>query len=425
MRLLKLFTEKVTDLLSPTKSFFTRIFFSLIPFAIVVSGLYTLLIASSVYTTEDHVLRDYLHGEYQRFAIQVEQEGKPISPPSTSYLHGYWQDDPKLPEDLRRYTAGYHELISEQPDQDRHLLVADIPNLKNRLYMVLMEQQFSSISQYEGVLGSILFTVAGLVIITSGILALIIARALAKPVSELAEDVSGKWQPEKQFRGFERNDEIGILSRSFTELTQELQFALDKEKSFTRHASHEMRTPLAVIRNALSVLKLPNCSPEKQQRNLHRIEQACTDAERMVDAFLCLGQERPSLINEHLSVSDLIKNALKNYEEVKNAKNLEISLNIADDITIMAPTSLLEVVVDNLLRNAINYGKDTLEIVLNDYSLIFTNRIGISSSDQNNYGYGLEIVRRICDQTGWKFTTVIDDQIFTARLQLLNTHEKG
>ena len=403
------------------RSFSGRIFFTLIPFTIVVAGLYTFLMSSSIYFAEDHILKEYLRTEHQKFSELVARSEHRPQPPFTSYLKGYWEDDPGLPPQVLEFASGYHERISDDPNEDQHLLIAEIPDSNQRLFLLLQEQHFSAIGRYDNVLNSILYTVAGLVVIASAILATIIARLLSRPVTELAEDVSSEWKAGKVFSGYDREDEIGTLSQSFTQLAQRLQDALDKEKSFTRHASHEMRTPVAVIRNALSVLKLPNCSEEKRLRNIQRVETACLNAERMLDVFLCLGQDQSTLAKDQLEIKDCIESSLANYSELQATRKMHIEIHDDSKASIHAPTSLFEVVIDNLIRNALNYGETQLQITLTGESIIFSNPIGAAPLRHDNYGYGLEIIRRICEYLNWSFHIDQREHTFTATIDFKTT----
>jgi len=422
-------------LLSPTRSFFTRIFFTLVPFTVLVSVIYTILLTISIHGVEDYVIREYLEREYEQLEILVQEEGENAQLPSTSYLKTYWHDDPALPEEARQYAIGYYELDNEDQndlhdrdhankhigfsydDHSKHLLISPMLPDGKKLYMILNEDRFSSISQHDSFLDSLLFIIAMIIIIASCFIALVIARLLSNPVKELAKDVSKGWQTQKQFHGFERKDEIGTLSRSFTYLVNQLKGALETEKAFTRHASHEMRTPLSLIRNSLSVLKLPNCDQDKQQRNFQRIETACANAEAMVDVFLCLGRENESLPKEHIPVIKFIRDSLEDYEEVRAAKNITIHFEGNESSTIISSPSLLKGVISNLLRNALTYGKNEIRIRFEENRLIISNPIENVSPSFQNYGYGLEIVNKICQKTGWQFDTTINQQLFTATVK--------
>lgn len=398
------------------KSFFSRIIYTLIPFTFLVTGIYTFLVSTSHYATEDYILRQYLQAEYEQFILRYQVEGNTVPLPSTSYLQGYWQNDARLDKDLQKFGEGYHELESDHEDNDRHLLVAKVLGTDQHLVLVLKESQFSDISQHEELRNSLIIAIAGLVIFSGVIIAIMIARNLAQPVNALSRDISKGWQPGKQFYGSDREDEIGMLSRRFTDLTQALQQALDKEKAFSRHVSHEIRTPLAIVRNASAVLNLSDTMNDKQRRNLQRIDTACSHAERITEVFLNLGQDRSSFLQEHLALRPTIEACLSNYHEVISAKGIEVAFE-GDDVSVQAPTAALTIVFDNLLRNALHYGEDRLTIALDTHQVTFTNPLSAGQSHGDRFGYGLEIVQRICTQLGWACDTHATADRFIATVQ--------
>lgn len=400
------------------KSFFTRVFFTLVPFVVAVAGLYTSLLFVSIHTTEDYIFTEYLQGEYQEFEEQVETKRALIPPPSTSYLQGYWHNEPERPVWLNTYSVpGIYESEKSEVNSGLHILTAYIPSVGQQIYLVLDEQRFGSIDHHEKVLSSFLLAIAILVVAAGSIMALLMARMLSRPVRHLAEDVSAEWQSEKQFRGVNRTDEIGTLSRSFTSQAQRLQSAIENEKSFTRHASHEMRTPIAVIRNALAVLKLPDCSQEKRKRNLQRIQQSVDSAETILDVFLCLGKDDSVLPEEELSLRAIVNVYLENYKNIATARQINVVIQQNGNDTVSAPSSLVNVVINNLVRNALNYGEQSLDILIEHSGVTFTNPIGKKPESPHDYGYGLEIVQRISRLTGWSFNTKTSNHNFVASIQ--------
>ena len=98
--------------------------------------------------------------------------------------------------------------------------------------------------------------------------------------------------PQPPFIEEQRQDEISKLARTFSELLTRINDFLDREKQFTHHASHELRTPPGIITNSLSVLKLPHISEDKKNRSLGRIEQSTEQISDLVETFLILGREQ-------------------------------------------------------------------------------------------------------------------------------------
>ncbi|MCG8428609.1 MAG: hypothetical protein MI754_14745, partial [Chromatiales bacterium] len=119
---------EVTDLQFLTDSFRARILLTLILFTVAISLFYTSLVSTLIYEVEDRVLKQHLENEMVRFLTQAEQTGKNTPLPSTSYLQGFWQDDPALPETIKNYPLGYHEVMDKLYHEE-HVLVSEMSGL--------------------------------------------------------------------------------------------------------------------------------------------------------------------------------------------------------------------------------------------------------------------------------------------------------
>lgn len=390
--------EKVIALLSPTKSFFARALFTLLPFAVIVAVLYSTLVWTSITVTEDHIVNGYLDREVARFQDDFARSPTETHRPNTSYLHSYWESDSDLPLAYLQLSLGRHEL----DDQRTHVQVLYIAAAKQKFFFELDESQLSSMDRHASLLFSILWGVAGLVIIAGALLAVVGARHLAAPLTQLADAVSKGWAWGKKLPGQERADEIGTLSRALTDLVERLHGALERERAFTRHASHELRTPLAIMRNSLAVVRLPNCSVEKRERNLLRSEQAISEMEVMVELFLCLGRESERLALKPVLLHDLLQACQDKYRDLIATTNVTIAVNIAPQVTIDAAPILLKVLVGNLFSNALLHGCGYLQISYDSQTLRLENGIAEQSHRQPGYGYGLDIVQRLCEYCDWR-----------------------
>ena len=401
---------EVTDLQFLTDSFRARILLTLILFTVAISLFYTSLVSTLIYEVEDRVLKQHLENEIVRFLIQAEHTGKHTPLPSTSYLQGFWQDNPALPETIKDFPLGYHEVMDKLYHEE-HVLVREVPGPNEMVYFVLQESKFSSIYEYQEGVYSLLLLIAGIVVMASVLVALVIARMWAKPVTDLAQDVSEGLNMGGVYSGYQRRDEIGVLSRAFADLVQQLKKLLVNEKSFTRYASHQMRTPLAVIRNSLSVLRLPSISEEKRQRSLQRIECACDEAERIVELFLWLGREEEVAL-EPVFIAPLLQEALANFKPLIAGQSIDIRLQGDPNVQVLALPSLVSVVLDNLLRNGISYGRDYLQVEFSTSNLCMTNPVWEEAKDVDQYGHGLEIVRRVCQRLDWQLQVSESEGVF-------------
>ncbi|WP_299772536.1 HAMP domain-containing sensor histidine kinase [uncultured Pseudoteredinibacter sp.] len=315
----------------------------------------------------------------------------------------------------QNYGLGYHEL----EDSGRHLLVATIPESEQIVYLELKESAFSSLDKNEGIIHSALLVVAGLVIITGLIPAIITARLISQPISDLAKETQEDWHSGKELSNSQRLDEVGTLSRALQTLLQRQTDLLEREKHFTRHASHEMRTPIAVIRNALAVVKLPNCDGEKMNRNIHHIGEACTDLDLIVSTFLMLGRQNSpnSAQKAQVPLLKVVDAALKRSQQLVKAKEMTTSMSGNTDIQIHSNEALLQVAINNLIRNAANHGSKEIAICFSKSRIDISNPIDTNVPARTGYGFGIEIVQRICQVEGWTFTSQNSQSRFQSSIE--------
>ncbi|UVM57768.1 HAMP domain-containing histidine kinase [Pseudomonas sp. B21-012] len=399
-------------MLFPTRSFFARALYTLLPFTVIVAVLYSLLVWTSITVTEDHIVNSYLDREVARFQQNHASAPDQAQLPATSYLHSYWGNDKSLPDAYRELPVGRHEL----DDERTHVQVIYLPMAGQNLYIELDESQLSSLDRHANLLFSILWGVAGLVIIAGALLAVIGARHLAAPVTQLADAVSRGWQPDTQLPGHERHDEVGTLSRALSQLVERLHCALERERAFTRHTSHELRTPLAVMRNSLAVLRLTGCSEEKRARNLARLEQASGEMETMVQLFLYLGREDERMPVQAVALRALLEACEHKYAGLIASKHQAVVMHVDPRLCIEAPPSVLQVLVNNLIGNALQHGARYLYIEAEASHLQLVNGLGDEHTALSGFGYGLDIVQRLCAYCGWRLSTRREADRFIARV---------
>lgn len=399
-------------MLYPTKTYFARVLYTLLPFTVVVVALYSILVFTSMTLTEDHVVNGYLDQEVERFEQSYIKDPQNTGLPSTSYIHSYWESDTQLPPSYRSLVPGSHELNDERT----HVRVVYLPAAGQKLYVELDESQLSSLDNHTRLLCSILWAIAGLVVIAGTLMAVIGARHLASPITLLANAVTGGWQADTPLPGHERRDEIGTLSRALTELIGRLHETLERERAFTRHASHELRTPLGVMRNSLAVLRLPQCAEDKVARNLDRLEQASSEMETMVQLFLYLGREDERLPMQAVPILPVVEACQRKYARLIESKKQSVSLEIDPQLSIDAPRSALQVLISNLMSNAIHHGDTYVALQVDAEHLKISNGVRSGGTPSPGFGYGLAITQRLSHYCGWQLSIERHAHAFTVRV---------
>nr|WP_269468729.1 HAMP domain-containing sensor histidine kinase [Alteromonas sp. ASW11-130] len=190
--------------------------------------------------------------------------------------------------------------------------------------------------------------------------------------------------------------------------------ALQREKCFTRDVSHELRTPLAIIKNALEV---HNATTSSEQADIKRIAQACVQMENTVSTLLMLAREEHNVSQkEAIQLMPVVEQSVLDHLYLLNNKSVEVNVDDSCHATILAQPGMLNVLLANLLSNAFQYtdkGEVTIRYVDNTLMVSDTgtgiessigNRFlepGVQGSKSTGYGFGMSIVKRLCDYQNW------------------------
>ena len=404
-------TEKDIDLKFLTSTFFRRLVLVLLPFtAIVVYG-YSELIVASMKAAENRTVQEYLRSEYALFERRYA-ESPMATLPSSDNLAAWWEGDAQLPKSFVDLEPGIHAL-----DHSQHLLIGEPNGAGRRAYFVLSEPQLGSSQMIRSEMESTIYLAAMIVFLSGALLAVIVARWLSRPIRALADDVRAPRKSGKPLQGHNRNDEIGLLSRALGELINRMESALVREKAVTRYASHDMRTPVSVIRIALSVLKMPGCDKDTRRRNLQRIDDACAEIEERIEVHLCLARDGVELPQDDCDIRAMIEDEVAKYSHVIDARNLRVSID-GSDTRIRTTRSMLRVVLSNLIQNAVSYAGRSIDVDVDADRISIRNSIAETDSHPGSDGLGLEIVQRVCDRLGWDFTAQPQGAHFKAQVKI-------
>lgn len=243
-----------------------------------------------------------------------------------------------------------------------------------------------------------------------------ISRKVISPLTQLTEDV------DKATVGGKLNsyypDEVGILAIKINDLMTRISGFIDREKAFSRDVSHELRTPVTSSQVALELaLHLTEKSDPKLREVLGRIWDANCDMIHLIETFMLIGRENiPSTAVAPTNLAAVVSESIERNSYLLSGRQIE-TLNMVDQtITVNQPHKLLSVVIDNILRNAFQYtekGNVTVRASENFISVADTGRGFDPSATERlmrpyetfhgeGIGLGLNIIKRICDLTGWK-----------------------
>lgn len=227
-------------------------------------------------------------------------------------------------------------------------------------------------------------------------------------------------------------EELNLLNESLNTMTQSIHQDYQALKSFTENASHEMQTPLAVIRSKTEMLLQENIS-EEAIKQIIGIEDGIQKLSRLHQSLLLLTkiENTQFTFNENVEMSELLSQKIEEKKELFESKHLTIEKNIQPSITLQFHQQLAEILINNLLSNTIRYTPENgiVTIELDEEKLMVRNTATENSLDvekifqrfykaqqnQEGTGLGLAIVKEIGRIAGFQVQYLFHNQhhIFT------------
>jgi heavy metal sensor kinase len=153
-------------------------------------------------------------------------------------------------------------------------------------------------------------------------------------------------------------EELTVLASSFNELLSRLDMTFDSMRRFVADASHELRTPISVIRGEADVALTHDRSPAEYRESLAIILDESRRLSRLVDDLLNLA--RADAGNVTLQVgefyfNDLLAECCRSVQALAGARSIKLECQAPDDVPFHGDEELLRRLVVNLLDNAIRY----------------------------------------------------------------------
>ena len=186
------------------------------------------------------------------------------------------------------------------------------------------------------------------------------------------------------------------------------------QKQYAENLSHELLTPLAIIRTKSELLlQMPNLT-EEAMLNLDSIIKTVGRLTKVNQALILLSKINNNIFvdKEDIDLKELINESLENFEDQIRKKQLIVRVELEQSVVINSNMNLLRVLISNLIKNAVfhNVQEGFIMISLKDHEMIITNsgapatkstdeffqRFVSEQASENSIGLGLSIIRRIC-----------------------------
>jgi heavy metal sensor kinase len=255
--------------------------------------------------------------------------------------------------------VSYRTLDGYGREGGRQAVLAVRVNGQPDCYIVVTESLYDVAERLEA-LRRIFFFGLPAMLAAAGLGGFVMARKSLAPVvamSNQAEQIGARNLHERLLVRNE-NDELGRLAAVFNELLSRLERSFTGMRTFMADASHELRTPISIIRGEADVALSHERDPEEYQEALAIIQEEAQRLSHLVDDLLALARadagQRPPLFEE-LYLNDLVEECCRVTKVLAAQKGVALELRPADDIPFRGDQDLLKRMTLNLLDNAIKY----------------------------------------------------------------------
>ena len=211
-------------------------------------------------------------------------------------------------------------------------------------------------------------------------------------------------EPAPHFRYPEMDNFAEIIRSSLLSSQQ----SIEREQAFLRHASHELRTPIAVIGNSTELLqRLAQNPSDKEQAVLARIERASLTMKNLTETLLWLSREHEEALPEqNVRLDALIEEITADLNYLLQGKtDVEVTLETST-FALSLPLEASRIILANLIRNAFQHTQSGRIIIKqNQASVDIYNSLDKHSgkpSEDLGFGLGLHLCRKLAKRFNWR-----------------------
>jgi len=182
-------------------------------------------------------------------------------------------------------------------------------------------------------------------------------RKVLKPVVKISADVDKRGSDDlSPIQKEAMPQEIAPLIAALNRLFKRLEESFKREREFTDHAAHELRTPLAAMKTQTQVLMkkakdMPECAD-----GLDNLQSSINRATHLVEQLLSLARlQHEELPQEKADLSNLLQKCLADVSSRAAQKNISLNIEISENCLVRAHADSVIILLGNLLDNAIKY----------------------------------------------------------------------
>ncbi|MFZ4520626.1 MAG: sensor histidine kinase [Bacteroidales bacterium] len=231
--------------------------------------------------------------------------------------------------------------------------------------------------------------------------------------------------------------EFNLLNKALEKMSKKIRYDYMNLKEFNENAAHELQTPVAIIKSKLELLIQNENLDEKQLQLISAAFEATTRMSKLNQGLLLISKiENNQFINtESINLPKLINTIIEHFEEMIIHRGINLVKSFEHPVVLEMNPALAEILITNLVSNAIRHnianGKITITVVSNAFTIENTGqklttdptnlfeRFRKSENHADSVGLGLSIVEKIVNLYQMKIAYTCNDGIHTLRVSFI------
>lgn len=282
---------------------------------------------------------------------------------------------------------------------------------------------------FDQLLDLIYLTIGGIILLVLAGIFILVRSTIVKgmnPIEAINAQIAciDPNEPEKRVVLEEIPSELNTIANALNELLDRMNQVITRERRFTSDVAHELRTPVSELRTACEVGSMAPEDTEATVLFFEDINDIALQMENVVNNLIALSrwdQEQATTTTEEIKLEPLVKKCWEHFSPEAKNNQIDLDCRIDPDTTLSTDREKLEMIVKNLLDNAIAYsvpgsrircriepGNPSINLVFEnqaaslcqeDIKYMFDRfwRKESARSEVNHSGLGLSIVKALAD----------------------------
>ena len=410
---------------------------SFLGLAIVLVIGYSLLSAHFFVRGMDNIVAGNMHQVVESYVAALSEEQRRDMTTFSGYqISRDWQ---QMPEEIRRaFTEPVQAETMYKYDgsgwfqpPDKILFVMRSVTSTGESYFISRSVSRSTAPPQGGRMAArsmrLLLTLSLCIALLLAIIIWLLIKQVARPVGAL-----GRWARSLNEKNLHTEPpdfsypELNELAKLIRASLSSVQEALEREHRFLRHSSHELRTPISVIRNNVELLhKLrdnrDNGTEMKQLQAVERIDRASRTMKYLTETLLWLSREAETdLPRDAVRLDLLLRELIEEQNYLLTDKEIDLQ------VTTSAHTAEIQavparIVLGNLIRNAFQHTwSGTITLEQQQGSIVIGNSISENDDTSRDLGFGLglQLTEQLSERMHWPYSRKVADQRYLVAIEL-------